>query len=156
MPEKILRHFCDRLLANLKIDCGPHLLRSGHFERYGDFAPTTQIAVLRPHFLIHRRPDQSAPTERTEVYLNTAFSHGYLPIFLVQKQETSSPSVGHPHKPETALGVEELLQLCTAVGHGADSNFNGFFQLTVDNAQNNSMSDMGIYQQLRVVGDVRV
>jgi hypothetical protein len=78
------------------------------------------------------------------VYLNTTFSHWYLTIFLVQKQETSSPSVGHPHKPETALGVDELLQLCTAVGHGADSNFNGFFQLTADSAQNTSMSDMAI------------
>jgi hypothetical protein len=44
MPETILRHFCDRLLANLKIDYGPHLLRSGHFERYGDVTSIENVA----------------------------------------------------------------------------------------------------------------
>jgi hypothetical protein len=43
------------------------------------------------------------------VYLNTSFSQWNVPIFLVQQKETSSPLVCHPHKPETALGVDELL-----------------------------------------------
>ena len=33
--------------------------------------------------LFHRRPDQFAPTERTEVYLKTPFSHRNVPIFLI-------------------------------------------------------------------------
>ncbi len=43
------------------------------------------------------------------MYLNTTLSHWNVPIFLVQEKETSSPLVGHPHKPETALGMDELL-----------------------------------------------
>jgi hypothetical protein len=43
------------------------------------------------------------------VYLNTSLSHWNVPIFLVQEKETSSPLVDHPHKPETAFGMDELL-----------------------------------------------
>ena len=58
MPEKILRHFCDRLLANLKIDYGPHLLRSGHFERYGHVAPTNARVAGVPIPLPIRERDE--------------------------------------------------------------------------------------------------
>ena len=43
------------------------------------------------------------------MYLNTPLSHWNVPIFLVEEKETSSPLVGHPHKPETALRMAELL-----------------------------------------------
>jgi len=43
------------------------------------------------------------------MYLNTTLSHWNVPIFLVQEKETSSPFVGQPHKPKTALGMDELL-----------------------------------------------
>ena len=76
-----------------------------------------QSMVLRVYILTDRRPDQFASTEGTEVYLNTTLSHWNSPIFLVQEKETSSPLVGQPHKPETALRVEELFQLATAVVH---------------------------------------
>jgi hypothetical protein len=68
-----------------------------------------QAVVLRPYVLTAGRPDQLAPTERTEMYLNTSFSHWYVPIFLTQETETSSPLICHPHNPKTALGVDELL-----------------------------------------------
>ncbi len=43
--------------------------------------------------------------------------HWNVPIFLVKEQEKSSPLVDLPHKPETTLGMAELLQLCTAIVH---------------------------------------
>ena len=43
------------------------------------------------------------------MYLDTPLSHWNVPVFLVQEKETSSPLVGHPHKPETGLGMDELL-----------------------------------------------
>ena len=76
-----------------------------------------QSVVLRAYILTNRRPDQFAPTEGTEVYLNTIFSDGYVPIFLVHEKETSPPLVCHPHNPKTALGMEELFHLATAVVH---------------------------------------
>ena len=74
-----------------------------------DLKPTMQVIVLRSRFLFHRRPDQFAPAERTEVYLNTILSHRNVPILLVQDKETRSSFVGYPHKPKTALGMAELL-----------------------------------------------
>jgi hypothetical protein len=65
--------------------------------------------LTKGYSAIHGRPDQLAPTERTEVYLNTTFSHWNVPIFLAQEKETSFPFVGHLHKPETALGMDQLL-----------------------------------------------
>jgi hypothetical protein len=85
------------------------LSRACFSERTRDITPTMQLVVLRSHVLFRRRPDQFAPTERTEVYSNSTFSHWNVPIFLVKEKETSSPLVGQPHKPETALGMDELL-----------------------------------------------
>jgi hypothetical protein len=51
------------------------------------------------------------------VYLNSTVSHWNVPIFPVQEKETTSPLVGQPHKPVTALGMDEPLQLCAAVVH---------------------------------------
>jgi len=68
-----------------------------------------QAVVLRSYVLTAGRPDQLAPIERTEMYLNTSFSRWYVPIFLVKENETNSRVVCHPHNPKTALGVDELL-----------------------------------------------
>jgi hypothetical protein len=65
--------------------------------------------VLRSDVLTNGRPDQFAPTERAEVYLNTRFSNRYVPVILVHKKETSSLLICHPHDPKTALRVEEFL-----------------------------------------------
>jgi len=81
----------------------------GDFEFNGDLTANMKAVMLRPHVLIDGRPDQLAPTEGTEMYLNTSFSHWYVPIFLVCEKKTSSPLVCHPHNPKTALGVDELL-----------------------------------------------
>ena len=83
--------------------------------------------MLRPFVLTDRRPDQLAPTERAQLYLNTSLGHWCLPSFLVQKQEMRSSFVCHPHNPKTALRVDELLELCTAVVHENHSECYGDF-----------------------------
>lgn len=80
--------------------------------------------MSRAYILSDGRPDQFASTEGTEVYLNSSFGDGYVPIFLVHEKETGSPFVCHPQNPKAALRMEQLFQLATAVVHVNHSECN--------------------------------